>query len=616
MARSKTPIDRHYLYSKVYYINNANLSRIAINKIMEAVANQPDLEIALDYETTALDPREGKIRTTNIAFNLETAYVFDHFAEGVISVSGLLNVLAHFENPVYVFNIGFEGAWSDEHGGRHIPEFWDIGIMRKMRMGGGPLKLSLMANWDLDVEMDKSEQDSGWAQPELRTSQIMYAGYDALITLELGRKWQREMPEAALEIFRQVNEVWRPVAEMQDTGFYLDVEHHKKLINMWELRRDVAEKTIRKFVTEEDWPNLRSKQQLSKLLHSVLDKEFLAAWPKTAKTQQLQSTRNNLKQFSYASPYPFSRFLAAIMVFNRADKYLGTYGEKLVTVQELSGRIRPRFNIGQAVTMRFSSSGNMNAQNLPRAPLVRRSFIAPSGANLILADYSGIELRVLAEISGDEQLKQDVIFGNVHAESAIAVFDLDREDFMMRLANKEAIAKELRSKAKAFSFQLTYGAGDNALAVVLRCTPMEAGDYVRAWAARYPKAYKFRQLMFEQMRSDGFLPVVTGRTIFVPRLDRTMPVASNYPIQGAAADVMYVAINAVYNRLIDGDYDAVMQGTVHDELLIVNYDIDASEEVLQCLEEGMKDGWLSVFPNSATDNLIESAIGNSWSAKP
>jgi DNA polymerase I len=266
------------------------------------------------------------------------------------------------------------------------------------------------------------------------------------------------------------------------------------------------------------------------------------------------------------------------------------------------------------VTGRYSSS-QPNVQNIPRSQTVRRSFISPVGTDMVLADYSGVELRVLAEVSNDAQLKQDVIFGDVHAESAMTLFPVERKEFMERLKNKDPRAKEMRSKAKAFSFQLTYGAGNAALAVVLRCTDAEAGKYVERWAERYPEAYALRYKMFDQMNDRGFLPIKSGRTVFVHRNDRTLPVASNYPIQGAAADVMYRAVTRMSKVVYDLPFDARMMASIHDELLMLS-EAGRGEELREIMVEEMRQAWLDIFPNSATDNLSESAVGTSWAAKP
>jgi DNA polymerase I-like protein with 3'-5' exonuclease and polymerase domains len=122
--------------------------------------------------------------------------------------------------------------------------------------------------------------------------------------------------------------------------------------------------------------------------------------------------------------------------------------------------------------------------------------------------------------------------------------------------------------------------------------------------------------MFEQMRKTGYLPIKSGRTVFVPFPDRTLPVASNYPIQGAAADVMYRAVARVRDALAnDIDYPAKMVASIHDELLLLTLPEHGADLEL-VLTKQMTLAWLDIFPGSVTDNLYDSAVGMSWAAKP
>jgi len=577
----------------------------------------PKHMVALDFETTGLFPEErglkqhmgARVRTTNLSWEDGKAYVLDHDYCG--SFYSLVDDIIEARPEYYVFHAPFETRWFDAFCDEVKVKIIDVANMRKAVQGGGPLSLKIMAKWDLDYTMEKEEQLSDWSAERLSIKQFSYAGRDAIITKQLADLWNKQMVNGHWEGCHIINDCVRSVNEMETTGMKLDVPYHRELIEMWGKRRAVAQVVLNKYTPPGLIANIRSKKQLSEFLKTQLDKEAVAAWPKTEKTKQLQTSRAILKQASFRAPYPFSRWLAALMVFNRADKYLSTYGEKLITAQKLSGRVFSRFNIAQAITGRFSSSGGFNNQNYPNNPKVRKSFIAGEGFKLVVADYSGVELRVLAEISGDEQLKQDVIFGNMHAESAITLHGYDHDNFMAALDRKEAWAVSQRSKAKAFSFQLCYGAGNAALALVMRCTDDEAGSHVRAWAKRYPKAYGYRQYMFEKMRSTGYLPVVSGRTIYVKRSDRTMPVASNYPIQSAAADVMYRACTRVYDLLEHHGPAAWIQATIHDELVLMA-ETAHTEKAAKLLAEGMKNAWLDIFPGTSIDNLVEVGVGDNW----
>jgi len=579
-------------------------------QIIAAIAESGQAH-ALDFETTGLRPGEADVRLTCIC-GPTGSYVFDHLHCAPFNDYATLLADAC---PWAVFNAGFEGRWFDY--GTDGPDvvLYDVGVMSKAKLGGRPLSLADMVKRDLGkVRDNKHLQTSDWSQADLSQEQYDYGFEDAEDTYELFKLWQKTLTKAQWDGFRVLNDAWRGTAEMEDTGMLIDERHHSRLIHMWTLRRGAAEKTLRKYTPETTIANLRSKKQLSDFIKAVLDETSLRAWPKTDKSEQLQTDRKQLRQASFRAPYPFSRWLAALMVFNRAEKYLGTYGETLLTKQKLAGRVYGRFNIAQAVTGRYSSS-NPNLQNIPRNPMVRRSFIAPPKTDMVLADYSGIELRVLAEVSNDWQLKQDVIFGDVHAESAITLFRVPADDFKARLKAKDPRAKEMRSKAKAFSFQLTYGAGNAALAVVLRCSDAEAGEFVEKWAERYPQAYALRYRMFDQMNATGLLPIKSGRTVFVHKNERSLPVASNYPIQGAAADVMYRAVTRMSKKVWELPFASRMLASVHDELLMLA-EAGRGEELREIMVEEMRQAWLDIFPGSETANLSESAVGQSWAAKP
>ena len=566
---------------------------------------------ALDFETTGLRPQDSKVRLTCISGPAGN-YVIDHLFCKPFNYYA--NALAD-ACPWAVFNAGFEGRWFDYVTAGPDVVLFDVGVMSKAKLGGRPLSLADMVKRDLGKARDnKHLQVSDWSQKELSLEQYDYGFEDAEDTYNLYTMWSAALTAEQMAGFYVLNDAWRGTAEMEDTGMSIDEEHHSGLIKMWSLRRDVAEKVLRHYTPEDMIANLRSKKQLSDFIKTVMDETSLRAWPKTDKSEQLQTDRKQLRQASFRSPYPFSRWLAALMVFNRADKYLSTYGEVLLNKQRLAGRVYGRFNIAQAITGRYSSS-NPNLQNIPRNPMVRRSFIAPPDTEMVLADYSGIELRVLAEVSNDKQLKQDVIFGDVHAESAITLFRVDPTDFKARLKAKDPRAKEMRSKAKAFSFQLTYGAGNAALAMVLRCSDSEAAEYVEKWAERYPYAYALRHQMFDQMNATGLLPIKSGRTVYVHKNERSMPVASNYPIQGAAADVMYRAVTRMSFKVYELPFKSRMLASIHDELLMLA-EVGHGEELREIMVEEMRQAWLDIFPNAETANLSESAVGQSWAAKP
>ena len=584
------------------------------NKLIDNLMKRTDKsKFAIDFETTGLDPATSEVRLTCISVTKDVAYVIDHFKCGGFEeyADDLIKV-----GPWYAFAVGFEGKFFEAYQEEDAPvTLWDVGHMRRSVLGGGPLTLKSQLKRDLGIEISKDLQNSGWADDELSDAQYFYGGTDAIHTRALAMKWLGEMTPEHHRGFNVINDSWRAINECQETGMCLDIGYHATLIQMWSKRLRAATLAIRKLVPESAIANLNSKKQLSDFLKSGLDEAAIEDWPKTAKTKQLQTDKNALNIKSRQAPYPLSRFLAAMMVYNRARTYLSSFGETLITKQLLSptGYIHGRINAAQAITGRMSAS-QPNFQQMPNSPLVRTSFICKKGRKIIMADYSGVEIRVLAELSGDKILLHDAIYDDVHSRSAIAIFRLDEEKFMEGIKNGDPHCKMLRGKAKGFTFQLLYGAGAAALSIVLRCSIEEAEDAIAGWAARYQKAYSYRQIMFEKMMHTGFLPCVSGRTIYVNKRERAMPIAANYPIQGSAGDVMYAAMTCTHSRLVAEGMDTRLMMVVHDELLLDAPDSEA-ERAAVILEEEMVNGWLAMFPDSNTDNLVDAAIGISWADK-
>lgn len=583
----------------------------------------PEGVYALDFETTSLAPEDGKVRLSTICGHGK-AFIIDHHYAGDFE-----NYARWFaEHEWAVFNAGFEGDWIDYFADNIQVILYDVGHMRRAKMGGGPLSLKIQAKKDLKIDMDKDEQSSNWSKPILDKAQYDYAMIDGIVTFGLWEKWVGELTAEQWAGFLVINEAWRGTKEMELTGLQLDVPYHQSLLNWWVLKRDTAERYLRKWAPPSTLANIRSKPQLTVFFRdNILDPASFAAWPKTGKRGDLNLERDTLRHAAHRLPYPMSRWVGALIIFNKMEKYIGTYGQKLIDAQLRLNRVPTRFNMAQAVTGRYSSS-NFNLQNIPRNKVVRRSFIASPhdrDTRLVMADYSSIEVRVLAELANDAVLREDAIYGDVHSRSASQIFKIDFNYFVEVLgsddpkyANARAVFKDLRSRAKAFTFQLLYGAGGPALAVVLRCSDEEAFRAIDAWAEVYPKAFHYRTLMWEKMTATGFLPVCDGRTIFVFREDRTMPVAANYPVQGAAASVMYRAVYHCHKNLYATPHRARMAASVHDELLMFSH-VSCAAPVAQLLAESMVQGWLDIFPGTDTNNLVgkgnKATIGLHWGEK-
>mgnify|MGYP000898908902 CR=1 FL=1 len=613
-------------YAKTEEHFNASCKRYSLISLDEAITLLADMdEFALDFETTALDPTNGEIRVTSIC-NDEHHFIIDHLISGNFKL--LLPSLRG--KRIWVYSATFETRWCDYYSDLweydELLEICDVDYLAKSKLGGYPSSLARMAGRDLGVILNKDEQNSDWSRLQLTQSQLDYAAFDSHVTWEIYKKWDAELTdeqfEAALFVF---NSSVRGTVEAQKTGLYLDQDYHEGTVALWEIKRDTFERYLRKYTPTNIIANLRSDQQIGKYLEQILDPKVIADWPKTDKKKQMQFEGKFLRSISRQFSYPFNRWLAALAGYKYYNKYLSTYGDNLLNSAALAGKIHSRFNIAQAITGRYSSSSH-NLQNIPRKTVVRKAFYTPDEGKLLmcLADYKGIEIRVLAEISGDAQLLQDTIYSDVHAASAAAIYGHDLAYVLEVLAsggegkyaNIYPLFKEQRTKAKGFTFQLLYGAGPAALSDVLRCTFDEAVEAIEAWARRYPEAYNYRNIAYDNMvNSGGYLPVWDGRTVRVYKDDQSLPVAANYGVQGAAASVMYRAMYRCHRRFYEADLPAHVAATVHDEMLSYA-ETEFAEEAMDEQIAGMVEAWTDIFPNSNTDNLVDYAIGTTWAAKP
>jgi len=589
------------------------------------------VDFALDFETTSLDPRVGRVRLTSIC-NDDHHFIIDHDMCGPLSdYIPLLRGKPTGAKVVWVYNSKFETTWLDHNDPLSFDSSkWirtrDVDFLAKAHIGGHPSSLAKMVKRDLKAIIDKQEQNSNWGDPYLSPSQLDYAGFDSYLTWQLKQHWFAKLEHSQIDAAEFVFDyAVRGTTECERTGIELDAEYHSGTVSLWEMKHATFLRYIRKLTPEGVIKNLNSDMQIGKYLATILPQEVIDHWPRTEKKKQMQFEGKYLRSISRNFGYPFSRWLAALAGYKYYSKYLSTYGDTLLNKQALSGVVTARYNIAQAATGRYSSA-NVNKQNIPRKQVVRKAFYVsdPTLELLCLADYKGVEIRALGEISGDKQLLYDATYSDVHAASCAAIYDYAL-DWVLQVLNsmgkgelgaKYMLLKEQRSKAKGFTFQLIYGAAAAALSDVLKCSVSEAESALDAWVARYPKAYNYRNTIYSHMQvTHGFIPIADGRSVYVHRDDRTMPIAANYGVQGIAASVMYRAVGRTHRLFVERDIPAKLAATVHDEL-ISRSETSAAEEAMAAQIEGMTQAWLDVFPGSDTANLIDWKIGTTWADKP
>ena len=279
----------------------------------------------------------------------------------------------------------------------------------------------------------------------------------------------------------------------------------------------------------------------------------------------------------------------SVLEYRQYAKLKSTYADGLLKAMDPDGRVRTNFQMTVTATGRLSST-EPNLQNIPtRTDLgseFRRMFTAADGCVLVDADYSQIELRILAHIAGDEGMKAAFLAGgDFHAETAAKVFHVDRAD----------VTHEMRRRAKAVNFGIVYGISAFSLSQDLGVTVAEAKAYMEAYFATFPGVRHYMDEVVRKARETGYVETLFHRRRDLPELtssNKNMQsfgerVALNMPIQGTAADVMKLAMAAVWKRLREEKRSARLVLQVHDEL-IVECPENEAEAVAKLLEEEME----------------------------
>ena len=368
-------------------------------------------------------------------------------------------------------------------------------------------------------------------------------------------------------------------------------------------------------VGESDVRNINSGRQWSEYFSRIIPDHFLAGWPRTEKSGDLSVTGTALRGLAGRVPgTPLETLFDALAEYKTVTKYISSFGQPLLDKASKDGRLRARYNIGAAITGRFSSSGP-NLQQVPRDKdilgvftSVRKSFVAPLGRLLVSLDYSGIELRVLALLSGDKQLLEDMVEGDVHSEVAAVMSGspIDRTT---------TEGRSLRQSAKAVSFGIVYGAAASGLSATMRTDEERAQGYIDFWSARYPDAFRYRYTMLDEAVRTGKIRCVDGGSIEVGYRP-ALPKLANYPVQRAAFSVMSGALVA-HKVSLDTERAAGRQrmtrmiSTIHDAII----DEASTQDAASCLElmrGAMVAGYLKYFPGAPTERLVEGGIGKSW----
>ena len=390
-----------------------------------------------------------------------------------------------------------------------------------------------------------------------------YAAEDADITLRLYHYLYGQLLEQhMMSVYERLERPLVPViARMEQAGIKIDVEILRQLSGDFE--RSMGELEIQAHQLAGQDFNVGSPQQLGKVLFEDLN---LPGGKKTGKSGQWATGADVLEHLAeQGHPLP-----ACVLEWRQAQKLKSTYTDALVRqVNPRTGRVHTSYALALTSTGRLSSS-DPNLQNIPirteDGRKIRRAFVAQPGHVLLSADYSQIELRLVAHVANIEGLKQAFQSGlDIHAMTASQVFGVP----------VEGMPSDLRRRAKAINFGIIYGISAYGLARQLDISNGEAKAYIDAYFARYPEIRQFMEQTKVEARQHGFVMTPFGRKVHVPGINErngairafAERAAINAPIQGGAADIIKRAMIAMDAALGQADLSARMLLQVHDELV-------------------------------------------------
>lgn len=345
--------------------------------------------------------------------------------------------------------------------------------------------------------------------------------------------------------------------------------------------------------------NISSPKQLGVILYEKLK------LPAPKKTKTGYSTSHDV----LVKLYDRHEIIPRIIEYRRYTKLKSTYIEGLrAVINPYTHRIHSSFNQTVAATGRLSST-EPNLQNIPIRLEIgrefRKAFVAKEGYVLVDADYSQIELRILAHLSKDEKLIEAYQKGiDIHTMTASQVFDIPIEE----------VSADIRSHAKAVNFGIVYGMSDFGLSENLQIPIKEAGEYIKNYFAKYPKVKRFMDEVVMECQRLGYSETILQRKRYIPEIHSKnfnirgygRRMAMNTPIQGSAADIIKIAMVRVYEQLKRRKLKSGLILQVHDEL-IIEAAMDELEEVKSLLKEAME----HAYPLSV--NLeVDMNVGHSW----
>lgn len=602
----QTKFTTHFLQTETpcYYIQDKTVALKALKQLMHV-----DALIGIDTETealpqfkanrrAALSPHLARIRLIQV-YTGKTAIVFDL---KFIDCDEIF--LSFLESKKFVaHNATFDLMFFMRMGVKKMNIACTFILFKMLTHATQPVdsgmkaSLAALSHGLLKAPMLKEVQTSDWSEPELTFEQVEYSAIDAISVLKIAEKIAPAIKFNKLERYWNLcKKAQHPIAAMQLNGIALDKEKHREMVIRW---RDELY-TAKKELIELTSLSKITSHTIADYFSNNLSNDLLDIWPKT-ETGKLKTDANTLSEFAGVSP-----IVEPFHIFQTKSKLTTSFGMSLLNqINESTQRLHPGYFLCGARTGRLSCSAP-NLQQSPRDKEFRSNFIAKKGYSFILADYSSVEVRIAAEVSGDSRMLGVFKKGiDIYKYTASQLNGKDIKD----------ITDEERNASKALVLGLQFGLSHKKFGMYARknykieINDAEASQRVKHYRELYPE---FRQWQIEEVQSAA-KNKFTSRTPF-GKLRKYDPEAAygnvlNHKIQGGAAEAMLCGMVHTYNNLPS---DCNLVASVHDELILEAPD-DKIKECKEILEECMIQGYLNVFPSGKTaKNLVEANSGKNW----
>lgn len=429
-----------------------------------------------------------------------------------------------------------------------------------------------------------------------------YSGDVMASLFELTLYWVKLLEDKEYEILTDIEiPLAYVLAQMESNGVSIDKKYLDELTNEFNTKTSAIASRIFELAGEEF--NINSPKQVGNIL---FDKMQLKSKKKRGKAKNSTSAE---VLTALADEYEIAKL---ILDYRKYAKLKSTYTEALpALVSPIDGRIHTSYNQTVTTTGRLSSS-NPNLQNIPirteEGNKIRQAFVPSDRANYLImsADYSQIELRLLAHVSEDEHLIEAFNSGiDVHTLTASKVFEVPIEE----------VTKEMRYKAKAVNFGIVYGQSKYGLAKALKITPVEAENFINKYFETYPKINEYMSKMVELVEKQGYVETIFGRRRYLDNeinspnamiREFAKRAAINHPMQGSASDLIKLAMIDFSKRLKDNNLKSKLIIQVHDELVIETAK-DELEQVKSLVLESME-----LEQPLRVPLLIDVNVGESW----